>query len=117
RSCMPPADSSLTHAPAWLQCTICRHAGMSRARTQEVFRRNRYVRSPGRTGAARRRNRIRTTRLAMMTLARFPLGRILLHLLAMLGDRCVHFHVAGIMREIAPLAPALAPLARMRAFD
>ena len=40
----------------------------------------------------------------MTTLARFSVGRILLHLLAMLWDRCVHFHFAGIMREIAPAA-------------
>ncbi|HKE42820.1 MAG TPA: hypothetical protein VKG21_23580 [Casimicrobiaceae bacterium] len=40
----------------------------------------------------------------MMTLARFSVGRILLHLLAMFGDRGVRFHVAGIMRGIAPVA-------------
>jgi hypothetical protein len=49
----------------------------------------------------------------MTTLARFPVGRILLHLLAMLGDGCVRFHVAGIMREIAPVAAAAALLARI----
>jgi hypothetical protein len=27
-------------------------------------------------------------------------GRILLHMLAMLGDRCVRFHLAGIRREL-----------------
>jgi hypothetical protein len=27
-------------------------------------------------------------------------GRILLHMLAMLGDRCVRFHLAGIGREL-----------------
>ena len=42
----------------------------------------------------------------MATLASFSSGRILLHLLAMLGDRCVRFHVAGIMREIVPVATA-----------
>jgi hypothetical protein len=36
----------------------------------------------------------------MLTIARFRLGRVLLHLLAMLGDRCVHFHTAGIIREL-----------------
>jgi hypothetical protein len=36
----------------------------------------------------------------MLTLARFRLGRILLHLLAMLGDRRVRFHVAGIIRDL-----------------
>ena len=51
----------------------------------------------------------------MTNLACFSVGRILLHLLAMLGDGCVRFHVAGIMREIAPVAPAAALLARMRA--
>jgi hypothetical protein len=51
----------------------------------------------------------------MSTVARFSVGRILLHLLAMLGDRCVRFHVAGIIREIAPVAAGLALLARMRA--
>jgi hypothetical protein len=37
----------------------------------------------------------------MLSLARFRLGRILLHILAMLGDRAVRFHAAGIMRELA----------------
>ena len=36
----------------------------------------------------------------MTVLSRFSVGRILLHLLAMLGDRCIRFHVAGIMREL-----------------
>ena len=36
----------------------------------------------------------------MTALARFSVVRILLHLLAMLGDRCVRFHVAGIIREL-----------------
>jgi hypothetical protein len=51
----------------------------------------------------------------MAILAHFCVGRILLHLLAMLGDRCVRFHVAGIMREFPSAAPALTLLARMRA--
>jgi hypothetical protein len=38
----------------------------------------------------------------MTNLARFSTGRILLHLAAMLGDGCVRFHVAGIIREVAP---------------
>jgi hypothetical protein len=50
----------------------------------------------------------------MTTLARLRGGRILLHLLAMLGDGCVRFHVAGIIRELASVAAALALLARMR---
>ncbi|SPE25094.1 hypothetical protein SBBP1_30001 [Burkholderiales bacterium] len=36
----------------------------------------------------------------MLTLARFRHGRILLHLIAMVGDRSVRFHVAGIVREL-----------------
>ena len=35
----------------------------------------------------------------MLTLARFGTGRVLLHLLAMLGDRAFRFHAAGILRE------------------
>ena len=46
----------------------------------------------------------------MTTLARFSAGRILLHLLAMFGDGCVRFHVAGIMREMAQgLTPLCGP--------
>jgi hypothetical protein len=41
-----------------------------------------------------------TVRRMAAALARFSAGRILLHLLAMLGDRCVRFHVAGIIREL-----------------
>ena len=37
----------------------------------------------------------------MLTLARFGFGRILLHLVAMLGDGALRFHGAGIMRELA----------------
>ena len=37
----------------------------------------------------------------MLTLARFRLGRVLLHLLAMLGDRRVRFHVDGILRDLS----------------
>ena len=36
----------------------------------------------------------------MLTLARFSLGRVLLHLLAMMGDRAFRFHAAGIAREL-----------------
>jgi hypothetical protein len=35
----------------------------------------------------------------MLALARFGLGRVVLHLLAMLGDRAFRFHAAGILRE------------------
>jgi hypothetical protein len=38
------------------------------------------------------------------SLVRFRLGRILLHVLAMLGDRSVRFHAAGIMRELPWMA-------------
>ena len=36
----------------------------------------------------------------MKILARLSVGRILLHLIAMLGDRCVRFHFEGIAREL-----------------
>jgi hypothetical protein len=36
----------------------------------------------------------------MLTLARFSLGRIVLHLLAMIGDGAFRFHAAGILREL-----------------
>jgi hypothetical protein len=35
----------------------------------------------------------------MLMLARFSLGRVLLHLLAMMGDGALRFHAAGILRE------------------
>jgi hypothetical protein len=35
----------------------------------------------------------------MLTLARFSLGRVVLHLVAMMGDRAFRFHAAGIVRE------------------
>lgn len=51
----------------------------------------------------------------MTKLACFPLGRILLHLLAMLGHGAVRFHIAGILREARPLANVAAFLAQMPA--
>ena len=36
----------------------------------------------------------------MLTLARFSLGRVFLHLVAMLGDGALRFHAAGILREL-----------------
>jgi len=48
-------------------------------------------------------------------LARFSLGRVLLHLIAMLRDRAVRFHAAGIMRELSWAAEATTLLARLRA--
>ena len=50
----------------------------------------------------------------MTILARVSVGRILLHLLAMLGDRCVCFHVAAIVRELPWVATTLTLLTRMR---
>jgi hypothetical protein len=47
-------------------------------------------------------------------LARFSLGRVLLHLIAMLGDRAVRFHAAGIARELSWVAGAAALLAQVR---
>jgi hypothetical protein len=37
----------------------------------------------------------------MLTLARFSLGRVFLHLVAMMGDGAFRFHGAGILRELA----------------
>jgi hypothetical protein len=37
----------------------------------------------------------------MLTLARFSLGRVVLHLIAMAGDRAFRFHAAGIRREFS----------------
>jgi len=48
----------------------------------------------------------------MTILARFSVGRILLHLLAGLGDRCVRFHFEGIVRELPWIASGLAMLIR-----
>jgi hypothetical protein len=50
----------------------------------------------------------------MVTFAHFRAGRILLHLLAMLRDGCVRFHVAGITRELPWVSAALALLTGMR---
>lgn len=50
----------------------------------------------------------------MTILARSSVGRILLHLLAMLGDRCVRFHFEGILRELRWITSGLAMLARVR---
>ena len=50
----------------------------------------------------------------MTTLARFPFGRILLHLLAMLGDGCIRFHGAGIARELPSVTEALTLCTRLR---
>jgi hypothetical protein len=56
-----------------------------------------------------------TTETPIMTiLARFSAGRILLHLLAMLGDRCVRFHLEGIVRELPSMASALGLRALLR---
>ena len=58
-------------------------------------------------------NRPVTPTSIMTILARFSVGRILLHLLAMHGDRCVRFHLEGIVRELPSIALGLAMLSRM----
>ena len=50
----------------------------------------------------------------MTILARLSVGRILLHLLAMLGDRCFRFHVEGIVRELPSIASGLSMLTGVR---
>jgi hypothetical protein len=47
-------------------------------------------------------------------LARFRFGRVLLHLVAMLGDRAVRFHAADIARELSWVAAATVLLAQVR---
>ena len=47
---------------------------------------------------------------SMTTLAQYGAGRILLHLLAMMGDRCIRFHFEGIVRELPWIASGLAML-------
>ena len=37
----------------------------------------------------------------MLTLARFSLGRVVLHFIAMLGDGAFRFHAAGIVCELS----------------
>ena len=49
---------------------------------------------------------------SMTILARLSAGRILLHLIAMLGDRSVRFHFKGIARELPWIASGLAMLIR-----
>jgi hypothetical protein len=49
----------------------------------------------------------------MAILALYGGGRILLHLLAMMGDGCFRFHGAGIMRELSGFATAATLLVRM----
>jgi len=48
----------------------------------------------------------------MTILARVSAGRILLHLIAMVGDRSVRFHLEGIARELPWIASGLAMLTR-----
>jgi hypothetical protein len=48
----------------------------------------------------------------MTILARFSVGRVLLHLLAMLGDHSARFHFEGIARELPWIASGLAMLTR-----
>ena len=48
----------------------------------------------------------------MTILARLSVGRILLHLLAMLGDQCFRFHFEGIVREL-PWSPTIRAVVRV----
>ena len=50
----------------------------------------------------------------MPTLARFSAGRVLLHLLAMLGDREFRFHYAGMLRELPSVDAVLTLIMRAR---
>jgi len=48
----------------------------------------------------------------MTILARLGVGRVVLHFIAMPGDRCVRFHFEGIAREVPWTAPGLVILTR-----
>jgi hypothetical protein len=50
----------------------------------------------------------------MTILTRLSVGRILLHLLAMMGDRCIRFHFEGIARELLWIDSGLAMITRVR---
>lgn len=50
----------------------------------------------------------------LLTLSRFSLGRIGLHVIAMLGDREVRFHCSGILRELSCVAVATRLVAQIR---
>lgn len=50
----------------------------------------------------------------MATLVRFSAGRILLHVLAMVLDRSIRFHLAGMRRELPAIPSARALLDRAR---
>ncbi len=56
---------------------------------------------PVATHRARPRSMRATSGLNMTILMRYSVGRILLHVLAMVGDRCVRFHLQGIRKRIA----------------
>jgi len=51
---------------------------------------------------------------SMSTLARFSVGRVLLHLFATVGDGQVRFHFAGILRELPSVGVVLTLLMRAR---
>ena len=51
----------------------------------------------------------------MAILALFGGGRILLHLLAALGDGCFRFHAGGIVRELSAFATAATLITRIPA--
>lgn len=69
----------------------------------------------GTTEPARRRWQTAATGDSFNTLARFASGRIVLHMLAMVGDRCVRFHTAGIARELSTIKSARRLRARLGA--
>jgi hypothetical protein len=48
----------------------------------------------------------------MLVLARFSLGRILLHLIAMCRNGAIRFHTAGILRECGISATTMRRAAR-----
>ena len=53
------------------------------------------------------------TGIMIVQLARFSLGRVLMHLIAMLGDRAVRFHAAGIAREFSWVTETTPPVVQV----
>src|SRR6266498_4619848 len=111
----PSTDGQLTlkcplHAPLDISPRWGNNAASAPSRGIEISRDRQQ--NPVRSSYDRARPAIQNS--IMTILARLSAGRILLHLLAMLGDRCVRFHLEGIVRELPSIASALAMLTRMR---
>src|SRR6266542_3994611 len=99
-----PLQAPLDISPRWGN-----NAASAPSRGREVSRDRQQ--NPVRSSYERARPAIQNS--IMTILARLSAGRILLHLLAMVGDRCVRFHLEGIVREL-PSISALRLFTRLR---